>query len=132
MKTITLKNGEKVKPCCLVEGRVYTITLKNIKSKEIASINFWLNGKTCYLNRIEVLDKTYSHLGAGTILVKMMESFAKSERITTINGKFYPFGSLGIWSGAFYMKNGFEIYKDGYETYLIKQIYNKPQKEITK
>ena len=65
--------------------------------------------------------------GVGQKLIDALEYFAKSRHIDNIEGKFYP---DNLYAKDFYEKNGYEIWKDGYETYVSKSFltYKKRKK----
>ena len=88
----------------------------------VACMTFKLKRGTCYLNRIEILDPKYSHIGLGTQILKFMEQISYKANCCSVEGKFYPFGELGKHAKDFYLKNGYEIYKEYYETYISKYL----------
>lgn len=123
-KTITTKlaDGEVINfTLAENEDDLYSIVVNNNK-EEIASIWFKLKNRTCYLNRIEITQNSYARKGIGTMLIKCMESFAVKHYCFSVDGRFYPFGDLGQHARAFYTKNGYNLYKDGYETYICKTL----------
>lgn len=127
-KVIKLKNGQTVFLEFTKENQAHYIFAKNDCGKDVAKIWFKLNGSTCYLGRIEILDCNYARMGIGSNLLKSMECLATAHRCTKVDGKFYPFGELGEFSKSFYIKNGYEIYKDDYETFIYKSLFkNKTQ-----
>lgn len=101
---------------------LYNIVALNNEEKEIASILFILKKRTCYMCRIEIFASDYAHKGVGTMLIKHMERVAAQKYCFTVDGRFYPFGDLGQYAANFYAKNGYKVYKDGYETYIRKSL----------
>ncbi len=110
---------------------LYSITVYDNTNSEIASVWFYLKNRTCYINRIEIKKENYSHMGIGTILLNHMERFAMKNYCYNIDGRFYPFGELGKHARAFYIKNNYQIYKDGYETYIGKTLTRTDNEEKT-
>lgn len=127
-----LQTGEMV---CLKlkeeDSCLYSITVYDDTNLEIASVWFYLKNRTCYINRIEIKRENYSHMGIGTMLLKHMEKFAMKNYCYNIDGRFYPFGELGKHARAFYIKNDYQIYKDGYETYIGKTLTRTSNEEKT-
>lgn len=95
----------------------------------VGNITFKLKRGTCYLNRIEVFDEKFAHIGLGTQILKFMEETATDYRCFQVEGKFYPFGEFGAYAKSFYIKNGYEIYKEDYETYISKSLIKKQNTE---
>lgn len=122
---ICLKNGETVSlvlyPEKYCNSSYYKIDARS-GNKIIASAIFKLKNRECTLCRIEIIFNEYSHGGLCTHIINLMEKFALENGCLTVGGKFYPFGELGKHAHGFYSKNGYEIYKDGYETYIFKQL----------
>lgn len=127
-----LKNGEMVYFKLKEEDHcLYSITVYDDTNLEIASVWFYLKNRTCYVNRIEVKTENYSHMGIGTMLLNHMEKFATKNYCYNVDGRFYPFGELGKYARAFYIKNNYHVYKDGYETYISKTLTRTNNEEKT-
>lgn len=119
----TLKNNERITISFKENSYNYkSFTAFNNKNQEIGSITFVFSGKTCWISRIEVTDINYSRIGLGSILLNLTEKFAIKNGKRNMDGTFRPFGELGWFAKSFYEKNGYQIYKDGYETYISKYL----------
>ena len=71
-----------------------------------------------FLSNIEVVPE-FRYAGIGQFLLNILEQDALISRFDSIEGKYFPSNE---YARTFYDKNGYEIYKDGYETYVCKQI----------
>ena len=123
---IILKNGEKI---TLVLEKTdddgsFKINAFNQCDAvlKIGYVTFNIKSSVCYLYRIEICDEKYSHLGLGTAMLQFMEFKAKDSRCRKVDGKFYPFGDMGKHAKDFYLKNGYQVYKDGYDTLIYKDL----------
>ena len=121
-KTVLLKNNVELNLVFERADNYYTILAITPEQKQVAKMSFKLNAGTCYLNRIEIEDINFAHIGLGTKMLEFMEEVALMARCNNVDGKFYPFGDLGEYAKNFYEKNGYQIYKDGYETYISKYL----------
>ncbi len=102
-----------------IEDKFISIMLK--KDKElIGLINFKFSrehgDKVAWIYVIEVKEKFQSKK-FGDILINLFEDYCKKERIKRVEGKFYP---TNMNARPFYLKHGYEIYKEDYETYILK------------
>ena len=122
---VALKNGEQVQLVCKEtddDGR-YKIEAFNSLGENVAYTTFRLKGgKVCYLSKIEITNIAYSHQCLGTKMLKYMECFAREQYCRVVDGRFYPFGDLGCYTRAFYIKNGYTIDRDGYDIVIYKRI----------
>lgn len=125
--TLTCKNGELTFFISKDYEYVY-IDVRSKTSEVAANAYFKIKDGVCFLGRIEVLQK-YSHQGVGTKILNIIEQIAISNYCRAIDGKFFPFGNLGIYAKSFYEKNGYEIYKEDYETYIYKRLLKTNQLE---
>ncbi|MBE5739090.1 MAG: GNAT family N-acetyltransferase [Clostridiales bacterium] len=64
-------------------------------------------------------NEKFQNMGVGDALLSVMEYRAVTTRIRNIEGKFYPSNDK---AKPFYENRGYNIYKDGYETYLDKSL----------
>ena len=108
----------------------YSIEVTNSNNKIIASSFFCVDSGVCFLYRIEICNPEYSHKGIGTKLLNIMEDFAKQKICRRVEGRFFPFGEFGDFAKDLYLKNGYKIYKDGYETYLYKNLSKTNEKTL--
>ena len=130
-KEIVIKGETYVFKFC--EENIYQIDVFTPETEKIGDkigiVNFSLkcNGysNNLWINIIDVKDE-YQFKGIGQALLDAVETFAKMRRVYAIEGRFYP---RNQYARNFYEKNGFEIYKDGYETYLFKSM-NYKTKEL--
>ena len=88
----------------------------------VGSTIFKLKKGECYLYRIEILDTNFAHIGLGTQMLRFMEQIAYKGNCYSIDGKFYPFGELGAYAKDFYIKNGYSVDKEYYETFISKRL----------
>ena len=87
----------------------------------IGFINFKIYNQfilKAWLNNIQIKNE-YQSLGFGNILLRLFENFCIKYRCYLIEGKYFPTNNK---AKNFYIKNGYEIYKDGYETYISKSL----------
>lgn len=120
----TLKNNTNITFNVNKSDNKSLFVIKALDSDEniVASATFKLKCGYCYLNRIEIENFKYAHLGLCSQILKIIEQISIEKRCKFIEGKFCPFGELGPHAKSFYNKNGYEIYKDGYETYISKDL----------
>lgn len=85
------------------------------------------NPRTMWLQKIET-HKEFQGLGVGDALLSVMEYTTLQSRKTSIDGKFYPDNEF---AKPFYEHRGYDITKDGYETYVGKYLNDKQKKRIT-
>ena len=86
--------------------------------KKLGNLTFKVTGK--YYDEVFVYNiETTSTLnkGVGSSLIDALEYFVYLNDIETFDAKFYP---KNEYAKDFYEHRGYEIYKDGYETYIFK------------
>ena len=71
-----------------------------------------------WIYRIEVIE-SQRFKGIGQKLLEMVESFAFQNSIDYVEGIFHP---TNEYAEKFYLKNGYEIRREGYETIIFKDI----------
>ena len=59
------------------------------------------------LNKIQVSDEQYGHIGLGHAMLKECENIAKQHKASRIEANYYPFGALKLSTRDFYERNGF-------------------------
>ncbi len=82
------------------------------------TFNIQSKSRTLWIRKIET-NPEFQNQGVGKALLDVVEYFAVKSRCSTIEGKFFPDNE---YARPFYLKNNYEIYKDGYETYINKYI----------
>jgi len=122
---IIISNGEVLKLLINANGNVRHIQVFNENEEIVASAAFKIDVPTAFLNRIEIENVKYSHMGIASKLMKFIERLCMQKCCTSMEGKFYPFGELGDYARDFYTKNGYQIYKEDYETYIYKNLDKK-------
>lgn len=85
------------------------------------------NPRTMWLQKIETY-KEFQGRGVGDALLSVMEYTTLDTRKTSIDGKFFPDNEF---AKPFYEHRGYDITKDGYETYVGKYLSDKQKKRIT-
>ncbi len=99
-----------------------------ILSKKVGYVWFSIDGSNADLNFIEVKSK-YRKLHIGSTLLDIVEDTCRNKRADRIDGKFYPKEKKEIVL-AFYQKNGYRFYRDGYEQYVGKYIPISKKKKL--
>ena len=79
---------------------------------------FTIEKKEAFLHFIEVKPH-FRHLQIGSSLLDGVEAICREHRVDYIEGKFYPSVPKEV-ALAFYEKNGFHHFRDGYEQYVGK------------
>lgn len=69
-----------------------------------------------WLRKIETRQE-FQNMGVGQALLDVLEYFTIQNGLKHIEGKFYPDNEF---ARPFYLKNGYDIYKEDYETYVEK------------
>ena len=94
-------------------------------SRNLASISSDCNPKsriccstTIWIYRIEVVEG-HKFKGIGQKLLEFVEEYANLNNIKYVEGIFYP---TNEYAETFYLKNGYKICKEGYETIVSKYI----------
>ena len=72
--------------------------------------------KTAWLQKIAVHEK-YQSQKFGDMLIKLFEDYAVKHHCNIVEGKFYP---TNQHARPFYIKHGYQILKEDYETYIYK------------
>ena len=98
----------------------------------IGSIDFkvYPEKQKVWIYKIEVKEK-YQSRGYGEELLKLFEDYCRKHRIFYVEGKFYPENDH---ARPFYIKHGYEIYKEYYSTYIYKDLREAektPQEDLT-
>lgn len=127
-----VKNNKKINIKFLYnETQNYYTLLAVDDEKAVGKLTFKLDyrsfNRKLWLNKISVIDEC-SHLGVGTALLTMMEVFAYRNRISDVEGKYYPENEF---AKPFYDKHGYDIWKDGYDWYVSKMLHEDKLKEIS-
>ncbi len=134
MTKVTLKNGKDVTIFTQNDegenSSYYTSEVFDECNNKIGFLRFKLSSSNCYLIRIEITDNNYAHVGLGSKMIEHMEDMAFKKRCFSVDGRFYPFGELGKHARNFYEKHNYSIYKDGYETYIYKNLENINKKSL--
>ena len=99
----------------------YKILAINENNQEMGYLTFKIkNGfsRKLWLNKIETKQE-FQNQKVGTALIGCLEYFAGVCNIDFIEGKFYP---TNDYAKPFYLKHGYEIYKDEYEWFVDKTL----------
>ena len=100
----------------------YEIKAFNEKKEVVGFVSMLIRSERCFpsiwLMKIFV-NESERYQGIGQKLIEALECFAKMRHISYIEGKFYPDNS---YARTFYEKNGYEIWKDDYETFVSKTL----------
>ncbi len=110
------------------EKDFYKVKVFDLQNNEIGGISFKLkiNDRLTWLYKIEVC-QDYQNNGIGKILLEFLEFVSLQRRIYFVEGKFFPKNQNAKF---FYLKNGYNIEKDGYETFVYKSLdYNNEKKK---
>lgn len=90
-------------------------------------LTFCIKKGQAWIYKIETKTE-FSRQGVGKALIDTFEFILSGKRINSIDGKFYPDNE---YAKPFYEKNGYQIYKDDYETYVCKYLdTQKVQEEL--
>ena len=68
------------------------------------------------------VEPEYRRMKLGTVLLSLVENEARARRYSYIEGKFYPKGIGQEELTAFYARNGYTRYVDGYEKFVGKYL----------
>ena len=90
--------------------------------KEIGNVYFSIKYDTAFLFKIIVTDKDYHSIGVGSAMLEYFENSCINRRVKYVEGKFYPEGYGAENARNFYLKHGYQIEKDGYETMIYKRL----------
>ena len=74
--------------------------------------------RSVWLNKIKT-NPNYQDTGVAKAIIDILEYFTFEKRLCLIEGKFKPENEF---ARPFYEKNGYEIYKEYYETFVSKYI----------
>ena len=105
---------------------INVIKLLSLDYETIGSLVYKFKSGMAWLYKIEV-EKKYQSDGFGHLLMSLFEEDCAKNRIKTIEGKFYPDNSH---AKPFYLKRGYEIVKEYYDTYIFKTLNNSNHFEI--
>lgn len=83
-----------------------------------ATFKININKNYTWLYKI-VTNEKYQHMGVGQALLDIIEYISCKKLVRNIEGKFYPNNE---YAKPFYEKNNYQIYKDGYDTYVGKRL----------
>ena len=103
------------------QDNYYKILALNNENQEMGYLTFKIKtgfSRKIWLNKIETKPE-FQNQKVGTALIGCMEYFASQCNIDFIEGKFYP---TNDYAKPFYIKRGYEIYKDEYEWYVDKTL----------
>ena len=106
----------------------YKIVAYSSDKKAMGFLTYKITRGKVWLNYVETKPK-YQHQGVGSALIKTFEYEVYGKGLRFVEGKYFP---KNEFAKPMYDKNGYEIYKDGYETYLSKSLYlsNEQQKDL--
>lgn len=103
----------------------YSIIAKNSEGQEIGAEYFSVKNGSCWLHKISVRDERYLNRGVGKVLIDSLEEFLCSIRVYLIEGEFSPEGFGAEFARNFYLKNGYEIYKNNNQLRVGKHLKHK-------
>lgn len=121
MEYISAKQNKKIKiEIVSVDEDDYKITAFSSEGESMGAVYFCLEdkGRRIWLRKIETY-KNYQNQGVGKALIDVLEYFALKRNVCYIEGKFYPENE---YAKPFYLKNGYKIYKEDYETFVGKYL----------
>ena len=119
-KSFIYRNEFNLKVFYYTKDKYYEIKAYNCLKQEVARITFIAKKQYRYiwLNKIST-DEKYQHKGYGTALIYAFEYVAKVLKFDQIEGNFYPEND---YAKPFYDKHEYVIYKDGYQTLIMKSL----------
>lgn len=82
----------------------------------VAQMNFGFKGNKCNLFVIHVEDQ-YRRLGISSKMLQILENECYNENVNVIEGRYWPENENAQYM---YEKNGYSIYEDGNEKYIVK------------
>jgi GNAT superfamily N-acetyltransferase len=97
------------------------IKIIDTKNNECGYVNFFQSSDgypTIWIYRIEVVEG-HKFKGIGQKLLEFVEEYANLNNIKYVEGIFFP---INEYAETFYLKNGYKICKEGYETIVSKDI----------
>lgn len=115
------KDGRNYKITYWIDDCFHIMKMYTPDNKDCASLRFNIKGNKAWLYYIEVKDE-YQGLGLGQKLFSVFEYFIAKHNVESFEGKYYP---LNDKAKPFYLKNGCEIWKDGYDTIVSKNFDKK-------
>jgi len=92
-----------------------------IGTRQVGYAWFTIDKNEAFLHYIEVKG-IHRQLHIGSSLLDGVEAICREHRVDYIEGKFYPTVSKDV-ALAFYEKNGFFHFRDGYEQFIGKYIH---------
>ena len=128
MKKILIK-GQEYYFDFIVKDNYNEIKAYDIKKREIGHLTMFVTKeifpRSIWLMHIFV-NEDARYCGVGQKMLDALEYFARKCCVEVVEGKFYPDNA---YAKDFYEKNGYEIWKDGYETYVSKNFSHLKKKD---
>jgi len=90
----------------------------------VGYINYCFTKNGVWLNKIKVL-KEYRNRGVGTALIRVFENEVLSQCRSVVEGKYFPEDEENEIVKGFYIANGYNISREGYETEIYKNLVKK-------
>ena len=118
MNEYTVKNIH-IKSKFVASDNYYKLVAYSADNKVMGFLTYKINSRNVWLNFVGT-KKQYQHQGVGTALLKAFEYETYAKGVTYIEGKYFP---KNEFAKPMYDKNGYSVYKDGYETYVGKSLY---------
>lgn len=115
-------NGKEFNIRIIYEGPIKFYMVQVFDEEIMGFVNFQINPKNpnkAWMFKIETYKK-YQNQGIGKALLDIMEYILSDSHVFFVEGKYYPENQ---YAEGFYKTNGYDIEKDGYESYVGKFLY---------
>lgn len=102
-------------------NRFFSVSIEEDDIMGSATFKIYDSKKTTWLFKIET-KKEYQHMGIGQALIDIVEYISCLNHMQRIEGRYFPDNEH---AKPFYKKNNYEIYKEGYDSFILKNLDRK-------
>lgn len=101
-----------------IEDNFFQFYLESENGEKMGAISFKIHQGKAWIYSIATKPE-FQHKGVGQTLIELFECYCANRRCYIVEGKYMPSNDFAL---PFYKKNGYDIYKDGYDHFIYKRL----------
>ena len=101
-----------------IEDDFFQFCPENEHGEHMGAISFKIHQGKAWIYSIATKPE-FQHKGVGQTLIDLFECYCANRRCYIVEGKYMPSNESAL---PFYQKNGYDIYRDGYDQFIYKRL----------